>query len=251
MRLLPARAVPCSAGGADAFASVCRGEQNPACSDHAAHLASRMHPVLWLGPPPGSPPLSGSLLLTGLLLAAGLASRRRAPRGSYGVAPSLPRPAAPSLPGSLVVSLQQQQLQAQHLSHAAHGPPVQLPPHPSGLQPPGIPPVTGSSSGLLALGALGSQAHLAVKDEKNHHDLDHRGESPTPHPSAIWACGVVPKRCRSSPVRGVAASRGAWWVRACWGLSGVWGGGGWLQIAPFCARLGQGMQTTWEVTLVG
>ncbi|XP_048173593.1 transducin-like enhancer protein 3 isoform X2 [Corvus hawaiiensis] len=67
-----------------------------------------------------------------------------------------------------------QQLQAQHLSHAAHGPPVQLPPHPSGLQPPGIPPVTGTSSGLLALGALGSQAHLAVKDEKNHHDLDHR-----------------------------------------------------------------------------
>uniref|UniRef100_A0A8C6ZJ73 TLE family member 3, transcriptional corepressor n=1 Tax=Nothoprocta perdicaria TaxID=30464 RepID=A0A8C6ZJ73_NOTPE len=72
--------------------------------------------------------------------------------------------------------LTQQQLQAQHLSHAAHGPPVQLPPHPSGLQPPGIPPVSGSSSGLLALGALGSQAHLAVKDEKNHHDLDHRGE---------------------------------------------------------------------------
>ncbi|NXR12140.1 TLE3 protein, partial [Semnornis frantzii] len=72
--------------------------------------------------------------------------------------------------------LTQQQLQAQHLSHAAHGPPVQLPPHPSGLQPPGIPPVTGSSSGLLALGALGSQAHLTVKDEKNHHDLDHRGE---------------------------------------------------------------------------
>uniref|UniRef100_A0AAR2JPH2 TLE family member 3, transcriptional corepressor b n=1 Tax=Pygocentrus nattereri TaxID=42514 RepID=A0AAR2JPH2_PYGNA len=68
----------------------------------------------------------------------------------------------------------QQQLQAQHLSHAAHGPPVQLPPHPSGLQPPGIPPVTGSSSGLLALGALGSQAHLPVKDEKNHHDLEHR-----------------------------------------------------------------------------
>ncbi|XP_025152017.1 transducin-like enhancer protein 3 isoform X10 [Bubalus bubalis] len=74
----------------------------------------------------------------------------------------------PSLP------LTQQQLQAQHLSHATHGPPVQLPPHPSGLQPPGIPPVTGSSSGLLALGALGSQAHLSVKDEKNHHELDHR-----------------------------------------------------------------------------
>uniref|UniRef100_A0A671VWR0 TLE family member 3, transcriptional corepressor n=1 Tax=Sparus aurata TaxID=8175 RepID=A0A671VWR0_SPAAU len=70
--------------------------------------------------------------------------------------------------------VRQQQLQAQHLSHAAHGPPVQLPPHPSGLQPPGIPPVTGSGSGLLALGALGSQAHLPVKDEKNHHDLEHR-----------------------------------------------------------------------------
>ncbi|XP_056356120.1 transducin-like enhancer protein 3 isoform X11 [Oenanthe melanoleuca] len=70
----------------------------------------------------------------------------------------------------------QQQLQAQHLSHAAHGPPVQLPPHPSGLQPPGIPPGSAASSGLLALGALGSQAHLAVKDEKNHHELDHRGE---------------------------------------------------------------------------
>uniref|UniRef100_A0A1A7YBG4 Groucho 1 n=2 Tax=Iconisemion striatum TaxID=60296 RepID=A0A1A7YBG4_9TELE len=70
--------------------------------------------------------------------------------------------------------LTQQQLQAQHLSHAAHGPPVQLPPHPSGLQPPGIPPVTGAGSGLLALGALGSQAHLPVKDEKNHHDLEHR-----------------------------------------------------------------------------
>ncbi|XP_043933626.1 transducin-like enhancer protein 3 isoform X12 [Protopterus annectens] len=68
-----------------------------------------------------------------------------------------------------------QQLQAQHLTHAAtHGPPVQLPPHPSSLQPPGIPPVAGSGSGLLALGALGSQAHLSVKDEKNHHDLDHR-----------------------------------------------------------------------------
>uniref|UniRef100_I3KED6 TLE family member 3, transcriptional corepressor a n=1 Tax=Oreochromis niloticus TaxID=8128 RepID=I3KED6_ORENI len=47
---------------------------------------------------------------------------------------------------------------------------------PLGLQPPGIPPVTGSGSGLLALGALGSQAHLPVKDEKNHHDLEHRGE---------------------------------------------------------------------------
>uniref|UniRef100_A0AAY4DTT7 Groucho/TLE N-terminal Q-rich domain-containing protein n=1 Tax=Denticeps clupeoides TaxID=299321 RepID=A0AAY4DTT7_9TELE len=76
------------------------------------------------------------------------------------------------------LSQEQQQLQAQHLSHAAHGPPVQLPPHPSGLQPPGIPPVSGSGSGLLALGALGSQPHLPVKDEKNHHDVEHRGGSP-------------------------------------------------------------------------
>uniref|UniRef100_A0A673LHM0 Protein groucho-2 n=1 Tax=Sinocyclocheilus rhinocerous TaxID=307959 RepID=A0A673LHM0_9TELE len=68
-----------------------------------------------------------------------------------------------------------QQLQAQHLSHAAHGP-MALPPHPSALQPPGIPSATGSGSGLLALGALGSQPHLPVKDEKNHHDLEHRGK---------------------------------------------------------------------------
>uniref|UniRef100_A0A674NS35 TLE family member 3, transcriptional corepressor n=1 Tax=Takifugu rubripes TaxID=31033 RepID=A0A674NS35_TAKRU len=77
-------------------------------------------------------------------------------------------------PHSVFPAFMQQQLQAQHLSHAAHGPPVQLPPHPSGLQPPGLPPVTGAGSGLLALGALGSQAHLPVKDEKNHHDLEHR-----------------------------------------------------------------------------
>lgn len=89
--------------------------------------------------------------------------------------PAQAYPALPAQPHSPPTSLQQQQLQAQHLSHATHGPPVQLPPHPSGLQPPGIPPVTGSSSGLLALGALGSQAHLSVKDEKNHHELDHRG----------------------------------------------------------------------------
>uniref|UniRef100_A0AAQ5YLI7 Groucho/TLE N-terminal Q-rich domain-containing protein n=1 Tax=Amphiprion ocellaris TaxID=80972 RepID=A0AAQ5YLI7_AMPOC len=89
-----------------------------------------------------------------------------------GLRPTCPLSCLPSL----CVCLQQQQLQAQHLSHAAHGPPVQLPPHPSGLQPPGLPPVTGAGSGLLALGALGSQAHLPVKDEKNHHDLEHRGE---------------------------------------------------------------------------
>ncbi|XP_038625395.1 transducin-like enhancer protein 4 isoform X10 [Tachyglossus aculeatus] len=68
---------------------------------------------------------------------------------------------------------QQQQLQAQHLSHG-HGLPVPLTPHPSGLQPPAIPPI-GSSAGLLALsGALGGQSHLPIKDEKKHHDNDHQ-----------------------------------------------------------------------------
>ncbi|EOB00732.1 Transducin-like enhancer protein 1, partial [Anas platyrhynchos] len=65
-----------------------------------------------------------------------------------------------------------QQLQAQHLSHG-HGPPVPLTPHPSGLQPSGIPPL-GSSAGLLALSsALGGQSHLAIKDDKKHHDAEH------------------------------------------------------------------------------
>jgi len=90
--------------------------------------------------------------------------------------PTCPVLCPPPLPSP---PLQQQQLQVQHLSHAAHGPPIQLPPHPSGLQPPGLPPVTGAGAGLLALGALGGQAHLPVKDEKNHHDLEHRGGCPS------------------------------------------------------------------------
>ncbi|XP_073402155.1 transducin-like enhancer protein 4 isoform X5 [Dendrobates tinctorius] len=67
----------------------------------------------------------------------------------------------------------QQQLQAQHLSHG-HGLPVPLTPHPSGLQPPTIPPIS-SSAGLLALSsALSGQSHLPIKDEKKHHDSDHQ-----------------------------------------------------------------------------
>ncbi|XP_044210400.1 transducin-like enhancer protein 3-B isoform X16 [Thunnus albacares] len=99
--------------------------------------------------------------------------------------PNLPLTQQQQPPHSVYPAFMQQQLQAQHLSHAAHGPPVQLPPHPSGLQPPGIPPVTGAGSGLLALGALGSQAHLPVKDEKNHHDLEHRGPSSFHSPLAL------------------------------------------------------------------
>uniref|UniRef100_A0A8C4RIS5 TLE family member 1, transcriptional corepressor n=1 Tax=Erpetoichthys calabaricus TaxID=27687 RepID=A0A8C4RIS5_ERPCA len=75
------------------------------------------------------------------------------------------------------LSQEQQQLQAQHLSHG-HGPPVPLTPHPTGLHPSGLPHL-GSSAGLLALSnALSGQPHLAVKeDKKNSHDSDHhRGE---------------------------------------------------------------------------
>ncbi|XP_069332464.1 transducin-like enhancer protein 4 isoform X15 [Eulemur rufifrons] len=75
----------------------------------------------------------------------------------------------------------QQQLQAQHLSHG-HGLPVPLTPHPSGLQPPAIPPI-GSSAGLLALSsALGGQSHLPIKDEKKHHDNDHQRGDKEPGP---------------------------------------------------------------------
>ncbi|XP_067839234.1 transducin-like enhancer protein 1 isoform X3 [Heptranchias perlo] len=73
------------------------------------------------------------------------------------------------------LSQEQQQLQAQHLSHG-HGPPVPLTPHPSGLQPPSIPSL-GSSAGLLALSsALGGQSHLSMKDDKKHHESDHHRE---------------------------------------------------------------------------
>ncbi|XP_072924409.1 transducin-like enhancer protein 4 isoform X6 [Hemitrygon akajei] len=63
------------------------------------------------------------------------------------------------------------QQQLQHLSH--HAPPIPLTPHPSGLQPTGIPSISGGS-GLLALSsALGVHAHLAMKDDKNHLDMEH------------------------------------------------------------------------------
>ncbi|XP_074021987.1 transducin-like enhancer protein 4 isoform X2 [Numenius arquata] len=92
--------------------------------------------------------------------------------------------------GLSVLALIQQQLQAQHLSHG-HGLPVPLTPHPSGLQPPAIPPI-GSSAGLLALSsALGGQSHLPIKDEKKHHDNDHQrdrepGVSSSVSPSASF-----------------------------------------------------------------
>ncbi|XP_072372741.1 transducin-like enhancer protein 4 isoform X1 [Scyliorhinus torazame] len=72
--------------------------------------------------------------------------------------------------------LQQQQLQAQHLSHG-HALPIPLTPHPSGLQPPGIPSV-GSSAGLLALSS-------AMKDEKKHHDTDHQRDRDSVKSSSV------------------------------------------------------------------
>ncbi|GAB1302247.1 Transducin-like enhancer protein 4 [Apodemus speciosus] len=80
----------------------------------------------------------------------------------------------------------QQQLQAQHLSHG-HGLPVPLTPHPSGLQPPAIPPI-GSSAGLLALSsALGGQDSIKSSSvspsasfrgsEKHRNSTDYSSES--------------------------------------------------------------------------
>ncbi|XP_037757727.1 transducin-like enhancer protein 4 isoform X3 [Chelonia mydas] len=91
----------------------------------------------------------------------------------------------------------QQQLQAQHLSHG-HGLPVPLTPHPSGLQPPAIPPI-GSSAGLLALSsALGGQSHLPIKDEKKHHENDHQRDRDSIKDCDSWQCAAQSGRiCRS------------------------------------------------------
>lgn len=62
--------------------------------------------------------------------------------------------------------VQQQQLQAQHLSHG-HAIPIPLTPHPAGLQPP-LPPGAGTASLLALSSALSHQ--LPLKDERKHHD---------------------------------------------------------------------------------
>lgn len=69
---------------------------------------------------------------------------------------------------------QQQQLQAQHLSHG-HAIPIPLTPHPAGLQPP-LPPGASTASLLALSSALSHQ--LPLKDERKHHDNSsepHRG----------------------------------------------------------------------------
>uniref|UniRef100_A0A8D3E7P2 Groucho/TLE N-terminal Q-rich domain-containing protein n=1 Tax=Scophthalmus maximus TaxID=52904 RepID=A0A8D3E7P2_SCOMX len=73
--------------------------------------------------------------------------------------------------------LQQQQLQAQHLTHG-HAIPVPLTPHPAGLQPP-LPPGASTASLLALSSALSHQ--LPLKDERKHHDSNSehpRGEAP-------------------------------------------------------------------------
>ncbi|KAM3868323.1 transducin-like enhancer protein 4 isoform 9-T9 [Diretmus argenteus] len=61
---------------------------------------------------------------------------------------------------------QEQQLQAQHLSHG-HAIPVPITPHPAGLQAP-LPPGAGTASLLALSSALGHQ--LPLKDERKHHE---------------------------------------------------------------------------------
>uniref|UniRef100_A0A3B4Y983 Transducin-like enhancer protein 4 n=1 Tax=Seriola lalandi dorsalis TaxID=1841481 RepID=A0A3B4Y983_SERLL len=86
------------------------------------------------------------------------------------------------------LSQEQQQLQAQHLSHG-HAIPVPLTPHPAGLQPP-LPPGAGTASLLTLSSALSHQ--LPLKDERKHHDnnSEHpRGKSSSVSPSASFRAG--------------------------------------------------------------
>lgn len=73
-----------------------------------------------------------------------------------------------------VRALQQQQLQAQHLSHG-HAIPIPLTPHPAGLQPP-LPPGAGTASLLALSSALSHQ--LPLKDDRKHHDNNSIGDHP-------------------------------------------------------------------------
>lgn len=70
-------------------------------------------------------------------------------------------------PHSAGIMTFQQQMQAQHLPHHPHGPPIPLTPHPAGLQPPIS--VAGGSGFLSAFpaGFPGIPPHLtALKEEK-------------------------------------------------------------------------------------
>ncbi|XP_046373254.1 transducin-like enhancer protein 1 isoform X2 [Haliotis rufescens] len=96
-----------------------------------------------------------------------------------------------------------QQMQAQHLPHA-HAPPIPMPPHPTGLQPP-IPTVSGS--GLLALSqssSFAAHAHSVLnahKEEKRSEEEKHRSSS-SPHDRNRFH-----NRSRSPEVNNRAAKR--------------------------------------------
>ncbi|KAK3608376.1 hypothetical protein CHS0354_030840 [Potamilus streckersoni] len=69
----------------------------------------------------------------------------------------------------------QQQMQAQHLPHA-HAPPIPMPPHPAGLQPP-LP--VSSAAGLLAVGVgYAAQHPLSALKEKDVEDKHRSSASP-------------------------------------------------------------------------
>uniref|UniRef100_A0A7N8XS71 Transducin-like enhancer protein 4 n=1 Tax=Mastacembelus armatus TaxID=205130 RepID=A0A7N8XS71_9TELE len=81
----------------------------------------------------------------------------------------------------------QQQLQAQHLSHG-HAIPVPLTPHPAGLQPP-LPPGAGTASLLALSSALSHQ--LPLKDERKHHDNNSEHPRGKDCPVCVYCTVVV------------------------------------------------------------
>ncbi|XP_060589086.1 transducin-like enhancer protein 3-B [Ruditapes philippinarum] len=71
-----------------------------------------------------------------------------------------------------------QQMQAQHLPHAAHAPPIPMGPHPAGLQPPGLPVSSAAGMGLLALGPGYAQQHVSSLKEDKGEDKHRSSASP-------------------------------------------------------------------------
>uniref|UniRef100_A0A8C7X5L9 TLE family member 4, transcriptional corepressor n=1 Tax=Oryzias sinensis TaxID=183150 RepID=A0A8C7X5L9_9TELE len=92
---------------------------------------------------------------------------------------------------SRLCMFQQQQLQAQHLSHG-HGIPVPLTPHPAGLQPP-LPPGASTASLLALSSALSHQ--LPLKDERKHHE----NNSEHTRGKTCWPSGVLDSEFAFSP----------------------------------------------------
>lgn len=102
----------------------------------------------------------------------------------------------------LCVVVQQQQLQAQHLSHG-HAIPIPITPHPAGLQPP-LPPGASTASLLALSSALSHQ--LPLKDERKHHDnnSDHprgEGRSACVHTFVLWFVSMCVRSWSSQLLR--------------------------------------------------